>query len=165
MSTALSDFCTISFRIHLTHRVHHTVLSCSYRKTSFAFPKGLAKPLNLESLPHQENKKLQNKLPSHHFKSFNERIQNEVLLPMPVCLDCSPTAVPPAWYGGAPRSPAINMQCPANTFRHSKTIKNSFQECSGRWEVRSEHVEAALPQAEHNKQVLDPACSHGTQSL
>lgn len=66
----------VSLHIHLTQRVQHTVLSRSYRKTSFAFPKGLVKPLNLESLPQQENKKLQNKLPAHHFESFNERIQN-----------------------------------------------------------------------------------------
>lgn len=43
--------------------------------------------------------------------------------------------------------------------------KNSSQECSGKWKVRSEHVEAALPDVKHNKRVLNPERSHGAQSV
>lgn len=121
-----SDFCTISFHIHLTHNVQDTVLSCFYKKTSFAFPKGLVKPLNLRVCHTRKTKNF--KTSSHHItlkalmKEFRIRSHSQCLW----ASHCSPTAVPrvpPAWHRGAQKSPAINMHCLANTFKHSRTIK------------------------------------------
>lgn len=163
-----SDFCTISFHIHLIHNIQHTVLSCSYRKTSFAFPKGLVKPLNLRVCHTRKTKNL--KTSSHHItlkalmKEFRIRSHSQCLC----ASHRSPTAVPrvpPAWYRGAPKSPVICTALPTYSSIQGQLKKNYFQECSGKRKVRSEHVEAALPHAKYNKQVLDTARSHGTQCL
>lgn len=162
------DFCIISFHIHLTHRVQHTVLSCSYRKTSFAFPKGLVKPLNLESLPLRKTKNF--KTSSHH---ITLRALMEEFRRSPAPNACVSLTVLPLHCQQCPQpgtgvlQRAQTLTCSALPTQSSipGQLKISFQECSGKWKVRSEHVEAALRQAKYNKQVLDPVCSQGTPSL
>lgn len=56
---------------------------------------------------------------------------------------CSPTAVPrvpQARYRGALKSPATNMHCLANTFKHSRTIKKKKKKFFSRmqWKMESE---------------------------
>lgn len=164
-----SDFCTISFHIHLTHKVQHSS-ELLLQENQFCFSKRIGKASKLRVCHTRKTKNL--KTSSHHItlkalmKEFRIRSHSQCLC----ASHRSPTAVPrvpPAWYRGAPKSPAINMHCLANIFKHSRTIKkkNYFQECSGKRKVRSEHVEAALPHVKYNKQVLDTARSHGTQCL
>lgn len=106
-------------------------------KLVLLFPLGLVKPLKLVSLPHQKNKKLQNKLPRYHLKGFNERIQNYALLTKPACCSlfiyCSARSANSTVL--APKSPSINMQWLADTFKGNKKSKSLFNNAmeTGKW--------------------------------
>lgn len=68
----------------LPKNVQHTFQRCSYGKTSSAFPSGIGKASKI-SLPHQKNKRLQNKLLQDDLKGSKEGIQKGVPLTKPEC--------------------------------------------------------------------------------